>query len=69
MHIDDAADLLVSDSFSTLQGATNICSTKGKTVAEIATEIADIYGRRDLLAFGAHPDNLTDPPVVVGVRP
>jgi dTDP-6-deoxy-L-talose 4-dehydrogenase (NAD+) len=38
------------------------------TVRELAERIADEYGRRDLLRFGARPDNLVDPPCVVGVR-
>ena len=36
------------------------------TVREIAEKIADEYGRRDLLRFGARPDHL-DPPCIVGV--
>ena len=38
------------------------------TVRALAERIADEYGRRDLLRFGARADNLTDPPVVVGLR-
>jgi nucleoside-diphosphate-sugar epimerase len=49
------------------QGAVNVCSGVPVTVRELAERIADEYGRRDLLRFGARPDNLTDPPVVVGV--
>ena len=30
--------------------------------AQLAERIADEYGRRDLLRFGARPDNLADPP-------
>ncbi len=48
-------------------GATNICSGVPVTVRQIAERIADEYGRRDLLHFGARPDNLVDPPCVVGV--
>lgn len=49
-------------------GAINICSGKGKTVRQFAEEIADIYGRRDLLRFGMRPENPYDPPVVVGIK-
>ena len=49
------------------QGPINICSGTPMTVRELAERVADEYGRRDLLRFGARPDNLTDPPVVVGV--
>ena len=37
----------------------------GITVRALAEQIADEYGRRDLLRFGARPDNLVDPPVLV----
>lgn len=49
-------------------GAINICSGEPITVRQLAEQISDIYGRRDLLKFGARPDNLVDPPCVVGVR-
>lgn len=49
-------------------GAHNICSGQAQTVRQLAEQIADEYGRRDLLKFGARADNLTDPPCVVGVR-
>lgn len=49
-------------------GAVNICSGKAQTVRELAEQIADEYGRRDLLRFGARADNHFDPPCVVGIR-
>jgi nucleoside-diphosphate-sugar epimerase len=49
-------------------GAVNICSGKPVTVRELAESMADEYGRRDLLRFGARKDNPVDPPFVVGVR-
>lgn len=49
-------------------GAFNICSGKPVTVREIAESIADEYGRRDLLNFGARRNNQVDPPYVVGVK-
>jgi len=48
-------------------GPVNICSGIPVTVRQIAERIADEYGRRDLLRFGARPDNQVDPPCVVGV--
>ena len=33
-----------------------------------SARIADEYGRRELLRFGARPENIFDPPRVVGVR-
>lgn len=49
-------------------GAVNICSGRAQTVRELAEQIADEYGRRDLLRFGARADNHFDPPCVVGIR-
>ena len=50
-----------------LNGPINVCSSIPVTVRQIAERIADDYGRRDLLRFGARPDNLVDPPCVVGI--
>lgn len=49
-------------------GPVNICSGIPISVRQLAEQIADEYGRRDLLKFGARPDNQFDPPYVVGVR-
>ena len=68
IEVKDAAQLIVSDAFSTREGATNIASGTGITVRELAERIADGYGRRGLLKFGARAENLTDPPRVVGLR-
>ena len=51
-----------------VQGSVNICSGIPITVKQLAEDIADEYGRRDLLKFGARPDNLIDPLCVVGLR-
>jgi len=48
-------------------GVINVCSGVPITVRQLAEQIADNYGRRDLLKFGARPDNLVDPPCVLGV--
>ncbi len=47
-------------------GPVNICSSIPITVRQLAEQIADEYGRRDLLQFGKRPDNLVDPPCVLG---
>jgi dTDP-6-deoxy-L-talose 4-dehydrogenase (NAD+) len=57
------ADVALSDK----TGAFNICSGKPVTVRELAESIADEYGRRGLLKFGARKENPVDPPYVVGV--
>jgi nucleoside-diphosphate-sugar epimerase len=48
-------------------GPINICSGIPITVREFAERIADEYGKRNLLNFGSRPNNLTDPPYVLGV--
>ena len=67
MDVDAAAAMLVQAAFSDRTGAFNVASGRETTVRALAEKIADQYGRRDLLNFGARPDNLTDPPCVVGV--
>lgn len=48
-------------------GPVNICSGTPVTVRQLAEQIADKYGRKDLLRFGVRPDNLVDPPCVIGI--
>lgn len=67
MDVHDAGQAIMRISKSHRQGPINLCSGAGITVRALAEEIADEYGRRDLLHFGARPDNLIDPPCVVGV--
>ena len=64
----EAGRLIVETSLGGEQGPVNICSGLPITVRQLAEQIADKYGRRDLLKFGARPDNLIDPPCVVGIR-
>ncbi len=52
---------------SSVVGPVNICSGIPITIRAMAEKVADEYGGRHLLRWGARPDNLTDPPVIVGV--
>ena len=45
----------------------NVCSGIPISIKQSAENIADIYGRRDLLKFGVRPDNVVDPKIVVGI--
>lgn len=63
-----AGRMIVETALGDEQGAINICSGIPITVRQFAEQIADEYGRRDLLKFGVRPDNLIDPPCVVGFR-
>ena len=68
LDVHDAGCMIAEEALGSRQGPINICSGVPITVRELAERIADEYGRRDLLRFGARPDNLVDPPRVVGVR-
>ena len=68
IDVSEAGRLIVDAGLGTAQGAINICSGIPITVRQLAETIADDYGRRDLLKFGTRPDNLIDPPCVVGLK-
>lgn len=57
LDVTRAGEMIVNTAFSNTQGATNICSGNPMTVREIAEQIADEYGRRDLLSFGSQSKN------------
>ena len=68
LNVREAGALIADCVLSSLQGPTNVCSGQGVQIRELAERIADEYGRRDLLKFGARPSNLVDPFCVVGIR-
>jgi nucleoside-diphosphate-sugar epimerase len=68
LDVCEAGQMIVETALSEVQGPVNICSGVPVSVRQLAEQIADEYGRRDLLKFGVRPDNLFDPPCVVGVR-
>ncbi|MBC2770597.1 NAD-dependent epimerase/dehydratase family protein [Pusillimonas minor] len=68
LDVVDAGAQIASLALGTVTGSVNICSGHAQTVRELAERIADEYGRRDLLRFGARADNHFDPPCVVGIR-
>lgn len=68
LEVREAARQIVECALGQVQGAVNICSGVAVTVRELAEQIADEYGRRDLLRFGVRPDNVTDPPRVLGQK-
>ena len=43
-------------------GPFNVCSGKGQSIRELAENIADEYGKRDLLNFGASQNDISDAP-------
>jgi dTDP-6-deoxy-L-talose 4-dehydrogenase (NAD+) len=62
----DAAKMIVAGTLSQTNGAANICTGHGRSVKDLAHEIAATYNRKDLLNFGARPDNLVDSPIIIG---
>ncbi len=66
LDVAEAGRRIAQVAMSNVSGAFNICSGQPVTVAELAGRIADQYGRRDLLRFGTRPDNVEDPPCVIG---
>ena len=68
IDVRSAGDMIAAVAAGTGEGVFNICSGVPITVRQLAERIADEYGRRDLLNFGARPDNLFDPPCVVGIK-
>lgn len=65
LDVEVAAEEIVRIALSNKTGAINIASGIPTTIKEFAEKIADIYGRRDLLKFGAKKKNLVDPEYVV----
>lgn len=67
LDVADAGRMIAEVALSDQKGPVNICSGTPVTVRQVAEQIADEHGRRDLLVFGARQDNVTDPPCVVGI--
>ena len=68
IDVSEAGRLITEAALSTKQGPINICSGIPITIRQLAETIADEYARRDLLKYGVRPDNLIDPPCVVGLK-
>lgn len=68
LDVTEAGQMIAQTALGKEQGPVNICSGIPITIRQLAEQIADEYGRRDLLKFGARPDNLLEPPSVVGIR-
>ena len=67
MDVQDAGFAIAHAAISSCQGAINICSGQPISIRRLAEQIANEYGRSDLLKFGTRVDNQVDPPRVVGV--
>jgi nucleoside-diphosphate-sugar epimerase len=67
LDVSEAGRQIADVALGSQVGAINICSGTPITVRQLAEQIADEYGRRDLLRFGGRPDNLVDPPCILGI--
>lgn len=67
LNVVDAAKKIVKVVIGKQIGPINICSGIPITIRKLAEQIADEYNGRDLLKFGSRPNNLIDPPSVIGV--
>ena len=68
MDVKDAGKIIANIANSKIKGPVNVCSGIPITVRELAEKIADEYGRRDLLDFGAKPENEFEPSYIVGEK-
>ena len=68
LDVREAGRMIADAALGSKQGPVNICSGAAVTIRQVAERMADEYGRRDLLRFGARADNPADPPTIVGVR-
>jgi len=67
INVSDVGRMIAKLALSENTGTFNLCSGNPVTVRQLAENIADSYGRRDLLSFGSRPDNPDDPHCVVGI--
>ena len=67
MDVSDAGKKIVEFALCHQIGPVNICSGVPVTVRQLAEQIANQYGRKDLLRFGVRPDNPVDPVCVLGI--
>ena len=68
MDVKDVGKEIASIALLEKEGTFNVCSGVPVTIKQIAEKIADEYNARSLLKFGARPESLIDPPMVVGVK-
>lgn len=64
LHVADVGSAIAAAADSALEGPVNIGSGVPVTVRQIVETIARLLGAEDRVAFGARPDNPTDPPFI-----
>jgi nucleoside-diphosphate-sugar epimerase len=67
INVVEAGKKIAAIALSDRTGPFNVSSGVPTTVRQLAEFVADEFGRRDLLKFGARSNNLFDPPCVIGI--
>ena len=67
MNVLEAGRLISNVALGNTKGAVNICSGIPTTIREFSENIANKYGQKDLLQFGARPNDEFNPATVIGV--
>lgn len=67
LDVAEAGRLIATVADTGQTGIANICSGRPVTIRQVAEEIADCYGRRDLLEFGTATVHPRDPEAVAGI--
>ena len=65
LYVEDAADALLMLGASNISGAINVGSGEPVRVRDIVEALGRLAGAPELLALGARPTNLDEPPLVV----
>jgi len=66
LDVAEAGRLIAALAETGQTGIANICSGRPVTIRQIAEDIADLHGRRDLLSFGTATVHPRDPAAVAG---
>tara|TARA_B100000787_G_C16196437_1_gene301211 strand:+ start:2212 stop:3042 length:831 start_codon:yes stop_codon:yes gene_type:complete len=67
LDVKAAAKIIVNAVLGNNLGPFNVCSGKEISLKDFAYLVADKHGSRELLNFGARPNNALDPAYVVGI--
>jgi dTDP-6-deoxy-L-talose 4-dehydrogenase (NAD+) len=67
LDVAEAGRLIATLAETVQTGVANVCSGRPVTIRDVALEIADRYGRRDLLEFGTATVHPRDPAAVAGI--
>lgn len=68
LNVAEAGRNISEIALSNKSGPVNICSGLPISIRQLAENIADIYGRRDLLKFGSRREDGFSPDCIVGVK-